>query len=467
MSLLFRTYSRFFFLAVSGLILAVTSTTTGRTSERDGLPSELQGYWKGYSEKNCFNPAAKDTELNIYARVRENRFDFELRPYSQDKGKLKAFKGTGHINGQEKLTFERPFDVDDKITVSFQQSPRLISVKSKTIKECMVHLRKTAFATLPDYFKGELAIEDKRPQPKKEIANTTASVKKKSSPTSSPPVPRQKSKGASSTKVTNMEGTWTGKGGYGCLYIDGRPIEPEIVTDIQEKKVGISLSYRSSQTGEQTLYQGQHNLSANDWVAIQQIHPDIGQTQISINRRQKLVFVKLGKSCEIQLSKGQFTPGSGVTASVRKVTSPPVIQHRQKAPTPPQTPGLSTKEQKRFQGYWAGFAGTGCIEVGTWPASVDVGAYVEKNKLKLLVEYATVWRKGTIPLKAEVVVPKSRKLVFNKPFGEVNNLIVLFKPQEDRIEIQMDSDCKINLKRASRRTVPANFVPDRTKADRT
>lgn len=463
MSLFSNTSRRFFLLAVSGFALAMTSAT-GNAAEKEPLTAALQGYWKGYSKENCFDPASKGAELNIYARVRDNRFDFELRPYSQDKGELKAFQGTGYITSEGQMTFAGPFDSKDKMIVSFQN---LISLKSVTIKNCNIQLRKTAFATLPDYFVGDLALEEKNRQSSTVSAKKPAQKKDMVSKTNRPPVPRQKSQPGSPTNVTQMDGTWSGKGGYGCLYIGGRPIEPEIVTDIQKERIDIALSYKSPNAGKQVLYKGQHTLSANGWVAIERLHPDVGQTQISINKQQKLVFAKLGKTCEIQLAKGRNASTNTVTASVRKVTSAPAAPQIQKNPTPPQTPGLSKKEQKRFQGYWTGFAGSGCIDAGGWPASVDVGAYIEKNKLKLFVEYATVWRKGSIPLKAEVNIPTSKKMVFKRPFGDVNIATVLFKSQEDRIEIQMDSDCKINLKRTSRRTVPANFVPDRTKADRT
>lgn len=475
MSPLSLKYGRLFILPVSAFVLSAAAPTTGNTAEKDELSSALQGYWKGYSKQNCFNPAGKVAELNIYARVQNNRFDFEIRPYSSDTGDLTPYKGTGHINQKGRLTFAKPFNLDDKILVSFQQKPQQISVKSATQKNCVINLRKTAFATLPDYFKGEQAIEDKSAQPAKKVAKKPAPKTEKPSTVGQPPVPRKKTTTATTTNVTRIEGSWTGKGGYGCLYINGRPIEPQIVTNIQQRTVDVAISYNNPESGDQTLYQGQHTLSANGSVAIEQVHPEVGKTQISINKQHKLVFAKLGSSCEIQLSKGAQVPAGSVTASFRKVTDPIALRPKQQAlsqPQPlsqsqPQPQGLSLKEQKRFKGYWAGYAGTGCIySTGGVPMSVDIGMLVEKNRFKLLIDFDTTWGKSSLPFKAEVNIPASKKAVFKNHRSGENFAVVHFKPQADRIDVQMQNGCTIALKRTFRITVPADFVPNRTEPDR-
>ncbi len=118
---------------------------------------------------------------------------------------------------------------------------------------------------------------------------------------------------------------------------------------------------------------------------------------------------------------------------------------------------LHETELKSLRGNWTGFAGNGCIDVGSNPASVTASAKVVSSKFQLLMEYDTVWGEGTLDFMGEGLIPTSRKLVFKDLFRETKEAVITFENSLSTIYVTLDTTCRIRLKRTNRQTIPANF----------
>ena len=118
---------------------------------------------------------------------------------------------------------------------------------------------------------------------------------------------------------------------------------------------------------------------------------------------------------------------------------------------------LHETKLKRLQGNWTGFAGNGCIDVGSNPASVTASAKIVSSKFQLLMEYDTIWGEGTLDFLGEGLIPASRKMVFKEPFRQTKQAVVTFENSLSTIYVTLDASCRIRLKRTNRNIIPHNF----------
>lgn len=399
----------------------------------------FQGNWKGYHGGGCVEIASQQPALNIVATLEKQHLKLEVKPESQKVSNIPPFKGEGDYLQNDTLTFEKPFNSVDNIKVSIEPSSKQLHVKFD--EKCQIALSPNSYAALDENFKGQQAVE-----------NQEAYIQQASAP---------------SHRVVNQEfasvnGQWTGLGSYGCIYENGSPAEPKIQVDISGDRLFLTLQLDHKSSHDKAPYQSEYTLPPSGILSINAPHPAIQNASVAVNKDNKLVFVKLEEGCEVQLVQL-----SGVTNTTIASTQPvpQVLAGTDKKAK--SKSGFTEAEQKRYSGYWTGYAGSGCIHTSSeMPADASANAKIEKDQFYLQVNYKSVWTTIYHPLKLQTVIPENKKLIMRQPeIGSTQLLEIDFNTLPQTITLIFDKNCTIQMKPTSLIALPADFKPQYIHSD--
>ncbi|MCG8493015.1 MAG: hypothetical protein MI743_15450 [Sneathiellales bacterium] len=417
---------------------AVTSTALPTREDLAGF----QGNWKGYHGGGCVDISSQQPALNIVAKLEKQHLKIQVKPESQKVGDIPSFKGEGYYLQNDTLTFKKPFNSVDNLTVTVEPASKRIVADFDG--KCQIALAPNSYASLDKDFEGQQSVENK-----------DANIQQVSYPAYE----------TGNQEFASVNGQWTGLGTYGCIYRNDSPAEPKIQVDISGDRLFLTLQLDHKGSSDKAPYQSEYTLPPSGILSIKAPHPAIQNASIAVNKDGKLVFVKLEDGCEVQLVQI-----SGVTNTVvasAQATPQVPVKNKEDVKSSEAKPGLTETEQKRYAGYWTGYGGSGCIHTSSsMPASVTANGKIEKDQFLLQVEYKAIWATIYHPLKLQTVVPKSKKLVMRQlDLGSADLLEIDFNTLPQTITLTFDKNCTIQMKPTSLIALPADFKPQHIHTD--
>ncbi|WP_169542774.1 hypothetical protein [Sneathiella aquimaris] len=405
---------------------------------------KLQGNWMGYAGHGCIDVSGRASEVTIKGEIEADNLKIEINTASIQAGKAPPYYAEAKIPSSKTITFLEPYQTIQKLDINMNNSSRWISAVFDN--NCEVKLKRSP-----------------RTRISKEFDPSNAKIKAQPTPaslTSLQPADLQPAEKISVQQTMPASPTiWRGRSPYGCVYHNTRPAEILADASIKDGKISLGLLLKNVGDMSPEVFNGELPIPPTDLVVFERPFSSVEKAFVSINRQQNSIFIKLTEQCEINLQTVTITAPGTVPPKQTTRSFQQAPAHQEAAPKVPGIQPLNAKALKQMQGYWTGYEGLGCVHtIGSWPASVTVGAHVKDERIKLLFEIRNVFATQSMgDFQGEGIIPATQKMRFEKPIGDANFALINFSKSGQYISVDLDNTCTIRLKKTNRRTIPADF----------